>query len=72
MLGLILSRLVVSVIGVSAETTDPVPPLRYQPGLATALPALLVLVLVLAALVELTARHALKGDTPSRASWSLE
>ena len=71
-LGLILSRLVVSVIGVSAETTDPVPPLRYQPALATALPALLVLVLVLAALVELTARHALKGDTPSRASWSLE
>ncbi len=71
-LGLILSRLVVSVIGVSAETSDPVPPLRYQPALATALPALLVLVLVLAALVELTARHALKGDTPSRASWSLE
>jgi hypothetical protein len=71
-LGLVLSRLVVSVAGVSAETTDPVPPLRYQPALEIALPALLVLVLVLAALVELTARHALRGDTPARASWSLE
>ncbi len=71
-LGLILARLVVSVVGVSAETTAPDPPLLYQPAWSTALPALAVLVLVLAALVELTARHALRGDTPSRASWSLE
>jgi hypothetical protein len=57
---------------VSAETTDPVPPLRYEPALEIALPALLLLMLFLALLVELTARHALRGDTPARASWSLE
>jgi hypothetical protein len=71
-LGLILSRLVVSVIGVSAETTVPDPPLRYDPGWSTGLVGLAVLVVVVLVLIELTARHALRGDTPQRASWSLE
>jgi hypothetical protein len=71
-LGLILARLVVSVISVSAETTDPNPPLRYDPDWTTLLVGLAALVVVLLALIELTARHALRGDTPARASWSLE
>jgi hypothetical protein len=71
-LGLILARLVVSVISVSAETTDPNPPLRYDPDWTTLLIGLAALVAVVLALIELTARHALRGDTPARASWSLE
>jgi hypothetical protein len=71
-LGLVLGRLVVSVVGVSAETTTPDPPLLYRPAWSIALPALAVLILVMAGLVELTARRALRGDTPARASWSLE
>ena len=71
-LGLILSRLVVSVIGVSAETTVPDPPLRYDPGWSTGLAGLAILVVVVLVLIELTARHALRGATPQRASWSLE
>jgi FtsX-like permease family len=71
-LGLVLARLVVSVISVSAETTDPSPPLRYDPDWTTLLIGLAALVAVVLALIELTARHALRGDTPSRASWSLE
>ncbi len=71
-LGLILARLVVSVISVSAETTDPNPPLRYDPDWTSMLVGLAALAAVVLALIELTARHALRGDTPSRASWSLE
>ena len=71
-LGLVLARLVVSVVSVSAETTDPNPPLRYDPDWTTLLVGLAALVAVVLALIELTARHALRGDTPSRASWSLE
>ena len=71
-LGLILSRLVVSVIGVSAETTVPDPPLRYDPGWSTGLAGLAILVVVVLVLIELTARHALRGATPQRASWSLK
>ena len=71
-LGLILGRLVVSVISVSAETTDPNPPLRYDPDWTTLVIGLAALVAVVLVLIELTARHALRGDTPARASWSLE
>ncbi len=71
-LGLLLARLVVSVVSVSAETTVPDPPLLYQPAWATALSALGALVIVTVALTELTVVNALKGATPARASWSLE
>lgn len=71
-LGLLLSRLVVSVIGVSAETTVPDPPLRYDVGWSTGLVGLAVLVGVVLILIELTTRYALRGPTPQRASWSLE
>ena len=71
-LGLILSRLVVSIISVSAETTNPEPPLRYQPAWAVALAGLAVLVAIVVALTELTSRHALRGATPSKSAWNLE
>ena len=71
-LGLILARLVVSVVRVSAETTVPNPPLLDDPAWSTALIALVALAVVALVLTELTVRIALKGATPSRASWSLE
>ena len=70
--GLILSRLVVSIVRVSAETTSPEPPLLYQPAWSTALLGLAGLALVIGALTELTARRALGGAAPARSSWSLE
>jgi hypothetical protein len=71
-LGLVLSRLAVSIAGVSAETTDPVPPLRFEPAWSTAVLGLAGFVVVVALLTELTTRHALKGASPSKGSWSLE
>jgi hypothetical protein len=71
-LGLVLSRLVVSVVSVSAETTTPVPPLITDPAWGTAAVGLAVLVLLVLGLTELTARHALRGQTPSRGAWTLE
>jgi ABC-type antimicrobial peptide transport system permease subunit len=71
-LGLVLSRLVVSVVSVSAETTTPVPPLVTDPAWGTAAVGLAVLVLLVLGLTELTARHALRGQTPSRGAWTLE
>jgi hypothetical protein len=71
-LGLVLSRLVVSVVSVSAETTAPVPPLLTDPAWATAGGALVVLALLVLGLTELTARRALRGQTPPRGAWTLE
>jgi hypothetical protein len=71
-LGLLLSRTVVSIVSISAETTLPDPPLLVQPAWATAAAGLGVLCLAVAALTEMTLRTALEGDTPTRASWSLE
>jgi hypothetical protein len=71
-LGLVLSRLVVSVVSVSAETTTPVPPLVTDPAWGTVAIALVLLAAVVLGLTELTARHALRGQTPSRGAWTLE
>jgi hypothetical protein len=71
-LGLVLSRLVVSTVSVSAETTAPDPPLLYQSAWPTALIGLAALAVVLALITEFTVRNALKGDTPRRGSWSLQ
>jgi ABC-type antimicrobial peptide transport system permease subunit len=70
-LGLLLSRLVVAIVGVSAETSVPDPPLAYQSGWPVALAGLAALALVTVALTEITVRRALGGRSPSRASWSL-
>jgi ABC-type antimicrobial peptide transport system permease subunit len=71
-LGLALSRLVVSVVSVSAETTTPEPPLRIDPAWEVAALALLVLCALVLGLTELTVRHATGGRTPSRGAWTLE
>jgi hypothetical protein len=72
LLGLILSRLVVSLVRISGTTAVPEPPLRFDAAwLATGLlfAALLVLALLVA---EGTSLAAFRDERPSRTSWSLE
>jgi hypothetical protein len=71
-LGVLLSRLVVSVVRISGTTAPPEPPLRLDAPWQLILIGLLAVILALAAIVELVTRHAFRGDTPERASWSLE
>ena len=71
-LGVVLSRLVVSLVRISAATGAPEPPLRFDaPWLLAAL-GLGALVVVVAVVVELATRLAFPGETPARPSWSLE
>jgi hypothetical protein len=71
-LGLLLSRLVVGLVRLSAAGTTPEPPLRLEPAWVLDGAGLFVVVLVAAVAVELTTRRAFRGDTPGRPSWSLE
>ena len=71
-LGWVLSRLVVSLVQVSAGTGSPEPPLVLEPGWPLALAALAVLVAAVIAAVELTTRRALRDDMPLRPAWSAE
>jgi hypothetical protein len=71
-LGLVLSRLVVALVQVSAANTVPDPPLRLVPAWGIGLAAVAILIGVLIVLVELTARRAFAQDLPPRANWSLE
>ena len=71
-LGLVLSRLVVALVQVSAANTVPDPPLRLVPAWGFGLTAAAILVAVLVVTVELTTRRAFAQDLPPRASWSLE
>jgi hypothetical protein len=71
-LGLVLARLVVSFVHVSASTALPEPPLRLDPAWPESL-GVVVLIAVLALLVaELTSLRSFRGERPERASWSLE
>lgn len=72
LLGLVLSRLVVALVQVSAADTVPDPPLRLVAGWNVGLPAAAILVAVLVGLVELATRRAFAQDLPPRANWSLE
>jgi hypothetical protein len=71
-LGLLLSRLVVSLVRISASTGFPEPPLRFDPAwIATG--SLVVALLVLAlAVAEGTSSAAFRDARPRRTSWSLE
>jgi hypothetical protein len=71
-LGLVLSRLAVALVQVSAAITVPDPPLRLVPAWNIGLAAAAVLIVVLVVLVELATRRAFSQDLPPRASWSLE
>jgi hypothetical protein len=71
-LGALLSRLVVSLVRVSATTGVPEPPLRLDP--AWLVSGLGILALAAAALLvaECTSLAAFRASRPERASWSLE
>ncbi|HMJ00207.1 MAG TPA: FtsX-like permease family protein [Gaiellaceae bacterium] len=71
-LGLLLSRLVVTLVGLSAGGSTPEPPLRLEAAWALDALGLVGLLLAAAVAVELTTRRAFRGDTPDRPSWSLE
>ena len=72
LLGLLLSRIVVALVRVSAATGSPEPPLHFEPAWTLAAAGLGLLVVAVAAVAELTTRHAFRGESPARASWSLE
>lgn len=72
LLGLLLSRLVVTLVRVSAAAERAQPPLRFEPAWVAAAAGLGALVVAAALIVELTARRTFRGDTPERATWSLE
>ena len=71
-LGLLLSRIVVSLVRVSASTQQPEPPLLLSPAWGLGAVGFVGLAATAALLIEATTRVALRGDTPARASWSLE
>jgi hypothetical protein len=71
-LGWVLSRLVVSLVQVSAGTGSPEPPLALEAGWPLALATLAVLIAAVIAAVELTTRRALRDDMPLRPAWSAE
>ena len=71
-LGVLLSRLVVSLVRISATTTSPEPPLRFDPAwLATGVLTVALLVLALG-VAEATSSAAFRDARPRRTSWSLE
>jgi hypothetical protein len=72
LIGLLLSRLVVSLVQVSVETTTPDPPLVENVGWTAVGVAVLALVAGVGLAAELAARKALAGETPKPPSWSLE
>ena len=71
-LGLLLSRLVLALVRVSAGGLSPEPPLRFEPAWTLDAIGLAAVVLATSAVVELTTRRALRGESPGRPSWSLE
>jgi hypothetical protein len=71
-LGVLLSRLVVSLVRVSGTNALPEPPLRFDPAwLVSGLGMLALAVLALLA-AEGTSVTAFRGERPERASWSLD
>jgi hypothetical protein len=68
----VLSRLVVSLVQVTADATSPYPPLVPDAGIETVGIALAIMLAAAIVAVEVTVRQAFSGDVPERASWSLE
>ena len=71
-LGLLLSRLVLALVRISAAGTTPEPPLRFEPAWTLDAIGLALFVVAASVVVELTTRRALRGESPGRPSWSLE
>jgi hypothetical protein len=71
-LGVVLSRLVVSLVQISAAVDAPNPPLVFAPGWLSILVTLVALAAAFTVTVELSLRHAFRGEVPERVAWSLE
>lgn len=71
-LGALLSRLVVSLVRVSATTAAPEPPLRFDPAWLLSGLGILALAFVALLVAEGTSLRAFRSARPERASWSLE
>jgi hypothetical protein len=72
LLAFVLSRLVVSLILVSAETSSPEPPLIFDPSWSAIALTLAALLLVTALAAEVSLRSAFRGEVPARGQWSPE
>jgi hypothetical protein len=72
LLGLLMSRLVVALIQVSAATGTPDPPLRLSPAWGLSIVVGAIVLAALAVLVELATRRAFRADVAQHATWSLE
>jgi hypothetical protein len=71
-LGLLLSRLVVTLVRLSAGGTTPEPPLLFEPGWTLVALGLAAVAFAAAVAVALATWRAFRGDAPGRPSWSLE
>src|SRR5581483_3193806 len=71
-LGLLLSRIVVSLVRVSASTQQPEPPLLLSPAWGLGAVGFVGLAATAALLIEATTRVALRGDTPARGTAALQ
>jgi hypothetical protein len=71
-LGVLLSRLVLALVRLSAQGATPEPPLRFDPSWSLEAAALLAVAVCSAAVVEVTTRRAFRGEAPGRPSWSIE
>jgi hypothetical protein len=72
LLGLVLSRVVVSLVQVTARTSSPEPPLVFTAGWTVLAPLLAGFLLLAVVAAELGTRRAFRGDVPRRALWSLD
>jgi hypothetical protein len=70
--GAVLARLVVSLLEISASATLPEPPLVFDAGWRSVGVTLAVFAVAASVAAELSVRRAFRGETPQRASWTLE
>jgi hypothetical protein len=71
-LGLVLARLVVSFVHVSASTALPEPPLRLDPAWPESLGVVVAIAILALVVAEVTSLRSFRAERPERASWSLE
>jgi hypothetical protein len=71
-LGLVLARLVVSFVHVSASTALPEPPLRLDPAWPESLGVVAAIAVLALLVAEVTSLRSFRAERPERASWSLE
>jgi predicted lysophospholipase L1 biosynthesis ABC-type transport system permease subunit len=71
-LGVLLSRLVVSLVRISATTGSPEPPLRFDPVWVATGSLILALLVLALAVAEGTSAAAFRDARPRKTSWSLE